>query len=342
MSSNAINARWNALVQWTLGQQDLPVSKCIQDVETLSQWTNGTDLASWVWQCYSQPQVPLNTAAQKFAEFKKRLLVYLEKVPRGKSFTVEQLQGIQGQIDANRTLVEMWNCTKYNYFILARRNRIHEDFPNYVFGFTYFGTLAERVGKIKDQINELNRPRSAAFTTVTDWVVRNTSLTHAFVPEIITSQFTNIRFLDMSHNQFNTVGDLSHLDQLQILWLTGNRLLEIVAAHLPVSLEVLDLDRNQLEVVSDLTRLTRLTSLDVSTNRLDEIPSENLPASLRNLNVRDNRLNSFNDIQAAFPHLEIKFDYEAETPIFESTPLGESDSEEVPVVQPTKRKKRRK
>jgi hypothetical protein len=351
MASNAINARWGALVQWTLGQQDLPVSKCIQDVETLSQWTNGTDVASWVWQCYSRAtssEVPLNSAADKFAEFKRKLLVYLEEAPRGDSFTVEQLRGIQKQIDANATLVEMWNCTKKNYFIQARSNRVTREFPDYVFGFTSSGTLAERVIKIKDQIQVLNRRTSLGLRTATEWVLRNTNLTHAFVPEIITSHFTHIRFLDMSYNQFSTLGDLSHLEQLEMLWLTGNRLREIVEAHLPVSLEELDLDRNQLEEVSDLTRLTRLTSLDVSTNRLDEISSRNLPDSLRRLDVRNNRLDSIDDIQEAFQDLEIEFDSEAETSVFESTPIGESDhevasdSEEEPVVQPTKRRKRRK
>jgi hypothetical protein len=344
MSSNVMNTRWDALLRWTQGHSDQQVSKCVQDVEALCQLQNGTDVASLAWQLISWPfraEVPLDTAEQKFAEFKRRLLVYLEEAPRGQSFTVEQLQGIQEQIDANTTLAEMWNCTKKYYFGLSRQNRVTHEFPDYVFGFSYFGTLVERVRKIKDQIEDLNRPRSLAFRTTSQWVLRNTHLTHAFVPEMITNQFTNITFLDMSHNRFKTLGDLSHLNRLKVLLLINNRLREIVAAHLPVSLEGLDLDRNQLDEVPDLTRLTELTSLDVSNNRLDEISSDNLPASLTNLNVRNNPLDSIANIREAFPDLEIESDFEeVDRPLVESNPLGESDSEESVVRQPPKRRKR--
>ncbi len=313
MVSNAVNARWDTLLRWTLGKPDLEVSKCVQDIQALSGWTNGTDVVSVVWQALFGPEVSLAAAADKFVEFKRRLLVYLEKAPSNASFTVEQLQGIQKLIDANTTLVEMWNCTKIYYFNEARKGRVHKEFPDYVFGFSGSGTLIERVGKIKEQIDELNRPRSAAFSTTTYWALRNTNLTHAFVPKIIASQFINIQFLDMCHNKFDTLGNLSHLRQLEVLSLTNNRLRKIAGAHLPVSLKQLDLDRNHLEIAPDLTRLTRLTSLDVSTNRLDEVPSENLPRSLEQLDVRNTLVNSVVDIQAAFPALEIECDSDVET-----------------------------
>ncbi len=306
MASNAVNARWDSLVQWTLGKPDLEVSKCVQDVQALSGWTNGTDVVSVVWQALFGPEVSLATAADKFVEFKSRLLVYLEEAPNGQSFTVERLKGIQKLIDANRTVVEMWNCTKKYYFFEARKGRVPKEFPDYAFGFSYFGTLVERVGKIKEQIDELNRPRSLAFTNTTHWSLRNTNLTHAFVPEIIANQFINIKFLYMCHNKFDTLGNLSHLGQLEVLLLTNNLMREIAEDHLPVSLKRLDVDRNHLKEVPDLTRLTRLRSLDVSNNRLDEVLSENLPPSLRQLDVRINRLDGVANIRAAFPNLEIR------------------------------------
>jgi len=309
----SVNARWDALLQWTLGQPDLQVSKCVQDVHALSLWTNATDIVSAIWKSLFGPAVSLATAADKFVEFKKRLLVYLEKAPSDESFTVEQLQGIQKRIDANRTVVEMWNCTKKNYFFEARKGRFTQDCPDYVFGFSRSGTLVQRLGEIKKQIDDLHHPGDLDFSTTTHWSLLNTNLTHAFVPEIIASQFINIQSLDMCHNKFDTLANLSGLGRLKVLLLTNNRLREIAEGHLPVSLKRLDLGRNFLEIAPDLTRLTRLRSLDVSNNRFDKVPSENLPPSLRQLDVRINRLNSVADIQAAFPALEIECDPDVET-----------------------------
>ena len=71
------SAPWNALVQWVQSQPDKSAYTCVKEVEALSEWTNGTDLASRVWQFFAWTQVSLNTSDQKFAEFKRRLLAFL-------------------------------------------------------------------------------------------------------------------------------------------------------------------------------------------------------------------------------------------------------------------------
>ena len=160
----------------------------------------------------------------------------------------------------------MWNCTKKYYYNLARKGEIDNEFPNYTFGFTFFGSLAARVRAIQDQIDSFNRPRSKAFETVTTWLLRNTTLTYASMPKIIAQEFTNITFLDMSHNKFFTLGDFSRLDKLRKLHLSDNCLGEIPAHHLPLSLVELALDQNWLDQQPDLTPLRTLKHLNISGN----------------------------------------------------------------------------
>lgn len=305
--------KWSTVVQWAQDQpSDKQVCKCVKDIEVLREWQNGTDVGSRLWQVCNvvlfRSQVPLNTSIQRFGELKRRLLEYLEVVPNDISFSVQQLQRIQTTIEENETLVVMWNDTKKHYFNLAREGKVPSEMPDYVFGFTYFGSLADRVRGIKAQILDLSRPRSQAFLTTSQWILRNTNLTHAFMPPTISNAFTNITWIDLSHNEFETVGDFSHLNKLKRLLLTGNCLQTIAAAHLPVSLELLDLDQNLFETQPNLARLTRLESLDLSNNRLAAISSRALPPSLQFLDVRRNPLTKVDSVQAAIPNCEIKAD----------------------------------
>ena len=299
---------WTTLLNWAQAHPEKPAYKCVTEVESLAAWTNGTDLVSLAWQVFSSQNVPLQTDNQKFAEFKRKLLDYLETAPSGNSFSIEQLQGIQRQIDENETLVEMWNQTKQYYFNLARKNQVHRDFPDYAFGFSYFGKLAERVKAIKAQIHDLNHPRSLPFERVIHWYLCNTLLTHAFIPQPIASEFTHIQFIDLTYNRFETLGDFSGLDRLKILLLSHNCFQKIVVAHLPVSLERLDLDNNQLTKQPNLAALTHLVSLDLSGNQLAALSSRSLPPNLQILDVQRNPISSTNSVQSALPDLEVHSD----------------------------------
>lgn len=203
---------------------------------------------------------------EKLIALKKRLLEYVEAIPEEDTFSILQMTDIQTQIEKNEILAEMWNCTKKYYLDLARKGEISDEFPDYAFGFTSSGSLVTRVKAIQAQIESLNRPRSQAFEIATDWFLCHTSLTYAHMPKIIAQKFTSITFLNMSHNKFISLGDFSRLDHLRIMYLSDNRLLEIPAAHLPLSLEELALDQNQLEQQPDLTRLVALRFLNLSGN----------------------------------------------------------------------------
>ena len=230
---------WGRLVQWAEAQQSKSSYKCVSDVQSLIAWETGTDLVSLAWRCvtYFSTHEPLNTEDEKFEALKKRLLEYVEAVPEDNSLSITQMDNIQTQIEQNETLAQMWNCTKKYYFDLARKGEVNNEFPDYAFGFTSSGSLATRVKAIQAQIDSLNRPRSQAFETATAWLLRNTTLTYASMPKIISQEFTNITFLDMSHNKFFVLGNFSRLDKLKKLYLNDNCLGEIPAAHLPLSLK---------------------------------------------------------------------------------------------------------
>jgi hypothetical protein len=268
MAIDVVQSPWSRLVQWAQIQQNKSGYQCIRDVQLLIEWETGRGLASRAWQCvsYLSTKEPLTTENEKFEALKKRLLEYVEAVPEEDSLTITQMDNIQKQIEQNETLAEMWNCTKKYYFDLARKGQIDNEFPAYAFGFTSSGSLAKRVKAIQAQFDNLNQSRSQAFETVTTWLLNHTSLTHASVPKMIAQEFTNITVLYMTHNKFRTLGDFSRLDKLRILHLSENRLLEIPAAHLPLSLVELALDKNQLEQQPDLTRLIALRHLNLYGN----------------------------------------------------------------------------
>lgn len=263
---------WGRLVQWAEAQQNKSSYKCVRDVQSLIAWETGTGPISRAWQCLTSfsTKEPLNTEDEKFEALKKRLLEYVEAVPEGNSLSITQMDNIQTQIEQNETLAQMWNCTKKYYFDLARKGEVEKEFPDYAFGFTSSGSLTTRVKAIQAQIDSLNRPRSQAFETTTTWLLRNTSLTYASMPKIISQEFINITFLDMSHNKFFVLGDFSRLVKLKKLDLSDNCLGEIPAAHLPLSLVELSLSRNWLDQQPNLTCLIALKYLSLSDNPCSE------------------------------------------------------------------------
>lgn len=114
-------------------------------------------------------------------------------------------------------------------------------------------------------------------------------------------RLTNLRTLDLGHNQLTAVPDLSALEQLEILYLHENALRELPA--LPRSLTYLNISENPLAtiVLGELPALIELRMLDLG---LSTFPAATLPA-LRELHLRRNAFTSIPEVVRSFRELRL-------------------------------------
>ncbi|PNI38657.1 TLR8 isoform 1, partial [Pan troglodytes] len=153
--------------------------------------------------------------------------------------------------------------------------------------------------------NRLDFDNASALTELSDLEVLDLSYnSHYFRIAGVThhlefiQNFTNLKVLNLSHNNIYTLTDKYNLESKSLVELvfSGNRL------------DILwnDDDNRYISIFKGLKNLTRL---DLSLNRLKHIPNEaflNLPASLTELHINDNMLKFFNwTLLQQFPRLEL-------------------------------------
>ncbi|KAI9010440.1 hypothetical protein CLU79DRAFT_710459 [Phycomyces nitens] len=102
-------------------------------------------------------------------------------------------------------------------------------------------------------------------------------INHLFSPTALISRLTRLTFLDLSHNQLETLPEsIRYLKHLQHLNLANNLIPELPSViQFFVKLNHLDLSNNPLQELSaNIARLTQLTMLDLTGTKISNVPSE--------------------------------------------------------------------
>ncbi|KAL0082237.1 hypothetical protein J3Q64DRAFT_1633521 [Phycomyces blakesleeanus] len=122
--------------------------------------------------------------------------------------------------------------------------------------------------------NDTTRPTIPLIIDPTD---HEHPINHLFSPTALISRLTRLTFLDLSHNQLETLPEsICYLKHLQHLNLANNRIPELPSVvQFFVKLNHLDLSNNPLEELSaNIARLTQLTMLDLTGTNISNVPSE--------------------------------------------------------------------
>jgi internalin A len=122
-------------------------------------------------------------------------------------------------------------------------------------------------------------------------------LSHNQISEINgLNELTQLQYLDLSHNQISEINGLSKLTQLLHLDLTNNRLSEIQSLNALMKIQYLDLSHNQISEIKNLNELTQLRSLNLSSNRINVVEGLNELIRLENLDVFDNQIREIKNL----------------------------------------------
>ncbi|MCL2083855.1 MAG: leucine-rich repeat domain-containing protein [Oscillospiraceae bacterium] len=99
-----------------------------------------------------------------------------------------------------------------------------------------------------------------------------------------------LEYLDLSHNQIATLGNLAHLTSLTYLALTGNSITDLTPLSGMTLMNDLDLGDNGIEETQPLSEMTLLTRLDMEGNRVRDLQGLSGMAELRSLNLSRNSI----------------------------------------------------
>ena len=105
--------------------------------------------------------------------------------------------------------------------------------------------------------------------------------------------------IDLSFNELTDTGGLENLDlvDLELLFLSGNKIVEIKDLEKLTKLEHLYLNRNKIAEIKGLEKLTNLRRLDLSYNQITQIKGlENLER-LGNLDLQENQIKELTGLE---------------------------------------------
>lgn len=137
-----------------------------------------------------------------------------------------------------------------------------------------------------------NRLTDAGFTAAVSGV-KVLDLSNNFITKKLSSIPLSVITLDISNNGLEAAGELSRLNKLVNLNISGNKLTTVTGLKGCTALEVLDASSNRITETTELNYLSKLKSLDLSHNLLCDMPLHTL---LKDLAVLDISYNSISNI----------------------------------------------
>lgn len=101
---------------------------------------------------------------------------------------------------------------------------------------------------------------------------------------------TNLKILNLNHNNLENLNDLPVLESLNVLHLRGNKLISIDGLNKCKNLRMLDLSQNRIKDITEVELLINLEKLNLRNNDIDRISGFNTLINLTGLNITFNKI----------------------------------------------------
>ncbi|KDO16430.1 hypothetical protein SPRG_18044 [Saprolegnia parasitica CBS 223.65] len=111
-------------------------------------------------------------------------------------------------------------------------------------------------------------------------------------------KLVKLRVLDLSFNEIRSIPDLSHLTQLEELYVANNKLTHITGIGNLRTLVKLDLGANRIRTIEGLDHLENLEQLWLGKNKITAIQGLGALAKLRVMSIQSNRLLAIDNLSA--------------------------------------------